>query len=146
LSRGDRLRPGARGGPADAAAVRSGVWWLLPREPAKRGLLEAVLLAGLVAVPLLPVLGAAAALLVLSLLWLAVRPARERRIAGPILALAVAVLVSAWAVGRRERESRAEWKRETRQAYAHLWEDLRKEAATAASALGRPEDTPAARL
>ncbi|HEY7213118.1 MAG TPA: ATP-binding protein, partial [Thermoanaerobaculia bacterium] len=59
---------------------------------------------------------------------------------------AFAVLVSAWALGRRERESRAEWKQETRQAYARLWQDLRAEAATAAAALGRPADTPAARL
>ena len=114
--------------------------------PAKLALLEALLVAALVAAPLLPVGGAAAALLVLSLLWLAARPARERRIAGPILALAVAALVSAWAVSRGERESRAEWKRETRQAYARLWEDLRAAAATAASTLGRPADTPAARL
>ncbi len=110
------------------------------------GLLEAVLAAALVAAPLLPAGGAAAVVLALSLLWLAVRPARERRIAGPVLALAVAVLVSAWALGLRERASRAEWKGQARQAYASLCDDLRGEAAAAAAALGKPADTPSARL
>jgi signal transduction histidine kinase len=124
----------------------SGAWWTLPREPAKRGLVEAVLVAGLVAAPLLPVAGAAATVFILSLLWLAVRPARERRIAGPLLAASVAVLVAAWALGYRERQSQAEWRRDTRQEYAAFWRDLREEASTAAAALGTPADTPAARL
>src|SRR6185295_437282 len=85
-------------------------------------------------------------LLVLSLLWLGGRPSRERRIAGPLLAVAVAMLAAGWVLQLGERESRAEWLRETRQEYAHLWQDLRGEAAAAAAAVGRPSETPAARL
>lgn len=129
----------APGGPA-------GAWRTLPREPAKWALLETVLVAGLVTSPLLPAPASAVALLVFSILWLGMRRSRERRIAGPLLAVALAVLTAGWVFGRRERESRAEWVAETRQAYARLWGDLRREAMTAAEALGKPAETPAARL
>jgi signal transduction histidine kinase/HAMP domain-containing protein len=71
---------------------------------------------------------------------------RERRIAGPILAVAVAVLAVGWMLGRGQREPRAKWVRETRQAYAELCKDLRQEAAAAAAAVGGPAETPSARL
>ncbi|HEV8582055.1 MAG TPA: ATP-binding protein [Thermoanaerobaculia bacterium] len=107
---------------------------------------EAALVAALVASPLLSAPGSALVLLVSSIFWLAMRRSRERRIAGPLLAIAVAVLAVGWFLDRRERESRAEWVVEARQGYARLWEDLRREAATAAHALGKPVETPAARL
>jgi signal transduction histidine kinase len=127
------------GGPA-------GAWRTLTRAPAARLLLEAVLIAGLVAAPLLPVPGSIPALLALSLSWLALRDVRERRVAGPILASAIAVLALGWLAGRRTQETPPEWRRETRRAYAHLWDDLRQQADAAAAVLGQPVDAPAARL
>jgi signal transduction histidine kinase len=126
-------------------AGSTGDWRSRIRTPA-RLILEVVLVAGLVAAPLLAVPESALALLGLSLLWLGMQPARERRLAGPMLALAIAVLAAVWVLDRGWRESREEWLQETRQAYAHLWDDLRGEAAAAAAALGGPAETPAARL
>jgi signal transduction histidine kinase len=97
--------------------------------------------AGLVAAPALPAPWSAAALLVLSIAWLAIRRSRERRVAGPILAVAVAVLAAGWAFGRTERGSRADWIRETRSAYSGFLKDLREEAARAAAAVGGPAET-----
>lgn len=116
------------------------------REPARLTLLEAVFVAGLVAAPALPAPWSAVVLLVFSLAWLAIRRSRERRIAGPILAVAVAVLVADWAFGQAARGSQAEWIRETRSAYSQVLRDLREEAKTAAKAVGRPAETPEARL
>jgi signal transduction histidine kinase len=124
----------------------SGAWRVPSREPAWLALLEVILVAALVAAPALPAPGSAAALLVLSILWLAMRRSRERRIAGPILAVAVGVLAAGWALGRIERGSQAEWVRETRQAYSELWKDIREEAVVAAAAVGGPAETPAAKL
>ena len=76
------------------------------REPARLALAEILLVAGLVAAPLLPHAWAALVLLALSLAWLSLRPSRERRIGGPILALAVLALIAGWAAGRLERPAR----------------------------------------
>lgn len=116
------------------------------REPARLVILEAVLVAGLVAAPALRAPWSAAALLVLSLGWLAIRQSRERRIGGPILALAVAVLVTDWASGQAQRGSREEWIHETRSAYSQVLRDLREEAETAAKAVGKPAETQEERL
>lgn len=119
------------------------------REPARLVVLEAVLVAGLVAAPALPAPWSAAALLALSIAWLAIRGSRERRVAGPILALAVAVLAADWASGQAERGSREDWIRETRSAYSDVLRDLREEAETAAAAtaaMGKPAETAEARL
>ena len=117
------------------------------RERTARVLVEVVLVAGVVAAPLLPVPASILVLLAVSLPWLAMRDPRERRVAGLILAAAVAALAVGWIHGRRAHESQPEWIAETRQAYARLWENLQRRAATAAVALGGPAaDTPAARL
>ncbi|HKI06729.1 MAG TPA: ATP-binding protein [Thermoanaerobaculia bacterium] len=116
------------------------------REPAWLALLEVVLVAALVAAPALPAPWSAAALLVLSIAWLAMRRSRERRIAGPILAVAVGVLAAGWAYGRLDHHAQGEWVRETRQAYSGLWKDLRAEAVAAAKAVAGPAETPAATL
>ena len=109
-------------------------------------MLDALLVAGLLTAPLLPAPGSAVGLLALSSLWLWLQPARERRIAGPLLALAVLLLAGGWAVGGGARRSHEDWKRETRRAYAGLWKDLQSEAEAAAAALGGPAESPAARL
>lgn len=116
------------------------------QEPARLVILEALLVAGLVAVPALPAPWSAAVLLVLSLVWLMIRGSRERRVAGPILAFAVAVLVADWASGQAGRGSREEWIRETRSAYSDVLRDLREEAETAAAAVGEPAETAEAKL
>ncbi len=135
------MKPSSRA-PGDLA----GAWRTSPREPARLAVLEAALVAGLVASPLVKAPGSALLLLLLSFLWLAMRRSRERRMAGPILVLAFAVLAADWALGLRLREERKEWMRDTRRAYARLWKDLSGEAAAAAAAVGRPAETPAARL
>ncbi|HYX26161.1 MAG TPA: hypothetical protein VFC23_18560, partial [Thermoanaerobaculia bacterium] len=103
-----------------------------PREPWRRALLEIVLVAALVASPLLPAPGAALAALVLSVAWLALRDHRERLIAGPLLIVAVVSLIAGWALSRGERAARTEWARETRQEYERLWDGLQGEAEAAA--------------
>ena len=99
---------------------------------------EVLLVAGLVAAPLLRDAWAALVLLLLSVVWLWLRPSRERRIAGPILALAVAALIAGWAAGRLERPARAERIRETRREYAEIWKDLRSDAGEAAAVVQVP--------
>ncbi|HEY3567997.1 MAG TPA: ATP-binding protein [Thermoanaerobaculia bacterium] len=116
------------------------------REPAWRAAAEVLLVAGLVAAPLLRDAWAALAVLLLSSLWLWLRPARERRIAGPILALAVAALIAGWAAGRLQRPGRAERIRETRREYEAIWEDLRSTAAKAAAIVQVPARAPQASL
>ena len=116
------------------------------REPARLAAAEILLVAGLVAAPLLPHAWAALVLLILSLVWLSLRPSRERRIGVPILALAVLALIAGWAAGRLERPAREERIREMRQEYAEIWKDLRTEAADAAAVLKVPAETPRARL
>lgn len=117
----------------------------MSRQPARGALLEALLLAALLAAPLLPAPGSAVALLAFASLWLWLRPARERWIAGPMMASAALILAAGWAFGGG-RPSEEEWRRETREAYAGLWKDLQTEAAAAVAALGGPAETPAARL
>ncbi|MBW8876896.1 MAG: hypothetical protein JF614_18180 [Acidobacteria bacterium] len=102
------------------------------REPWRRALLEIVLVAALVAAPLLPAPGSALAALVLSVAWLALRDHRERLIAGPLLIVAVVSLIAGWALSRGERAARTEWARETRQEYERLWDGLQEEAEAAA--------------
>ncbi len=116
------------------------------REPARLAAAEILLVAGLVAAPMLPHAWAALALLILALAWLSLRPSRERRIAGPILALAVLALIAGWAAGRLDRPAREERIREMRREYAEIWKDLRTEAGAAASVLKVPAETPQARL
>ncbi|MFL6260497.1 MAG: ATP-binding protein [Thermoanaerobaculia bacterium] len=116
------------------------------REPAALAAAEALLVAGLVAAPLLRDVWAALVLFLLAGLWLWMRPARERRIAGPILGLAVAALIAGWAAGRLERPARAERIRETRREYETVWEDLRTAAARAAAAVKVPARAPQASL
>jgi signal transduction histidine kinase len=116
------------------------------REPVWRAAVELLLVAGLVAAPLLADAWAAAAVFLLSLLWLGTRTSRERRIAGPILAMAALALIAGWAAGRFERPAHAERIRETRREYAAIWRDLRREAHEAASVLHVPAETPRARL
>ena len=82
--------------PADPGTPR------LAHEPAVLALVETLLVAGLVAAPLLPDALAAGGFLLLSLLWLWLRPARERQLAGPILALALASLTAGWLAGLLE--------------------------------------------
>ncbi len=157
LPRGGRVCPGARGRPADARKVTSmdhvpgqgdpaGAWRVHPREPARLAFLEALLVAGLVAAPAPPAPWSAALLLVVSLAWLGMRRSLERRIAGPVLAVTVALLVADWASGQAVRGSREEWVRETRSAYSAVLEDLREEAELAAKAVGQPAETAEARL
>jgi signal transduction histidine kinase len=115
-------------------------------NPPHRTLLEILFVAGLLAAPLLPAPWSALALLGLAVVWLATRRSRERLLAAPLLAAAVVALAAGWVIDHTRGESGAEWVRETRRAYANLWEDLRGEAAKAAEAVGRPAETPAARL
>ena len=114
----------------------TGAWTIPRREPWGLAVAEILLVAGLVAAPLLPLPWAALTVLVLSLAWLWLRPSRERRLAGPVLALAVAALAVGWASNRLDRPSRAEWNRETRREYAGLWSQLRAEAREGAAAVG----------
>jgi signal transduction histidine kinase len=117
---------------------------LSAREPWPRALLESGLVAALVAAPLLaaPRLGISAlAVAGLSLLWLGLCGPRERLIAGPLLALAVAALLAGWTLGWSGRTSQAEWVRETRREYQRLWTDLQAEAAAAARVVGRPAES-----
>jgi signal transduction histidine kinase len=119
------------------------------REPWRLALLEILLVAALVAAPLLATPWSALAVLLLSLAWLGVRGPRshqERLIAGPLLAVALVSLIAGWVLSRGERASRAEWVRETRQEYGRLWEGLQDEAAAAARGVGGPAETPQARL
>ncbi|HEV2846643.1 MAG TPA: hypothetical protein VG477_17445, partial [Thermoanaerobaculia bacterium] len=116
------------------------------RGQVRLSLLEIVLLAGLLAAPLLPPLAAAFAALAVSLAWLWMRSGRERTIAAPFLALAAASLLAAWLFDVQARSSQDEWVAKTRRDYARLWEDLRGEAAAAAAAVGGPAETPQARL
>jgi len=116
------------------------------REPARLAAAEILLAAGMVAAPLLPHAWAALVLLALSLAWLSLRPSRERRIGGPILALAVLALIAGWAAGRLERPAREERIREMRREYAEIWKGLRTEAGAAAAVLKVPAETPRARL
>ena len=116
------------------------------REPVGRALLEIVLVAGLLAAPLLPPLAATFAALLVSLAWLRLRGGRERTIAAPFLALAAASLLAAWLFDVQARSSQAEWVAKTRREYSQLWEDLRGEAAAAAAAVAGPAETPQARL
>jgi signal transduction histidine kinase len=116
------------------------------REPAGLVAAEALLVAGLVAAPLLRDPWAALVLLPLAGVWLWMRPARERRIAGPILGLAVAALIAGWAAGRLERPARAERIRETRREYETIWKDLRTSAARAAAVVQVPARMPQASL
>ena len=108
----------------------------LAHEPIVLALAETLLVAGLVAAPLLPDALAAGGFLLLSLLWLWLRPARERRLAGPILALALAALTAGWLAGLLEQPTHDEWVRATRREYSRLWDDLRLEAREAAAAVG----------
>ncbi len=117
-----------------------------PREPKRLALLEILLVAALVASPLLPTLWSALAVAALGLAWLGLRGPRERWIAGPLVAAALVSLMVGWVVSRGDRASRAEWKRETRREYQHLWDDLRHEAATAVRSVGGPAETPQALL
>jgi signal transduction histidine kinase len=126
--------------PADQGSPR------LAHEPAALTLAETLLVAGLVASPLLPDALAAGSFLVLSLLWLWLRPARERRLAGPILALALASLTVGWLAGLLEQPSHDEWVRGTRREYSRLWDDLRLQAREAAAAVGGAAETEQARL
>ncbi len=116
------------------------------REPARLAAAELLLVAGLVATPLLEDAWAALVLLFLALAWLWMRSRRERRIAGPILALAVMALIAGWAADRLERTARAERIRGTRREYAAIWKDLRTEAHAAAAVLHVPAETPQERL
>ncbi|HXU12384.1 MAG TPA: hypothetical protein VN898_10500, partial [Candidatus Binatia bacterium] len=79
------------------------------REPWTRALLEAGLVAALVASPLLAAPWSALAVAGLSLAWLWRLGPRERRIAGPLLALAAASLMTSWTLGWSGRTSHAEW-------------------------------------
>jgi signal transduction histidine kinase len=115
-------------------------------EPRRLVLLEILLVAALAAAPLLPTPWSAVAVLVLAFAWLGLRGPRERLIAGPLLAVAVVSLAAGWVLSRGDRASRAEWKRETRQEYQRLWEDLRHEAAKAVRSVGGPAETSQARL
>ena len=117
-----------------------------PREPKRRALLEILLVAALLAAPLLPTPWSALVVLGLALAWLGMRGPRERLIAGPLLAAAVISLLTGWVLTRGDRASRTEWKRETRREYQRLWEDLRHEAATAVRSVGGPAETPQALL
>ncbi len=65
--------------------------------------------------------------------------ARERRIAGPLLALAAVALATSWILDRSGHTSQAEWVEETRQQYQRLWTDLEAEAEAAARAVPRPQ-------
>ena len=129
-----------------ASGDLTGAWTLPQREPAWRAAAEILLVAGLMASPLLAGGWAVLALLLLSLAWLWLRPARERRLAGPILAVAVAALAAGWVTGLLERPSRQEWIRAVRRDYVRLWDDLRADAKAAAAAVGGPAETPQARL
>ncbi|HSS50873.1 MAG TPA: hypothetical protein VLX28_18180, partial [Thermoanaerobaculia bacterium] len=115
-------------------------------EPKRRALLEILLVAALVAAPLLPTPWSALAVLVLAVVWLGMRGPRERLIAGPLLAAAIVSLAAGWVLSRGDRASRAEWKRETRREYRLLWDDLRHEAAAAVRSVGGPAETPQALL
>ncbi len=116
------------------------------REPAWRAAAEVFLVAGLVAAPLLRDAWDALAVFLLAGAWLWIRPARERRIAGPLLGLAVAALIAGWAAGRLERPSRAERIRETRREYETIWDHLRSAAVKAAAAVHIPARTPQSSL
>jgi signal transduction histidine kinase len=116
------------------------------REPAWRTAAEILLVAGIVAAPLLREAWAALVLFLVAGVWLWLRPARERRIAGPILSLAVAALITGWAAGRLERPARAERLREMRREYEAIWKDLRRAAVAAAAAVDVPAQTPQAGL
>jgi signal transduction histidine kinase len=118
----------------------------LRREPAWLATVELLLVGGLVAAPLLEDAWAALLLFLLSIAWLWTRTSRERRIAGPILAVAALALIAGWAADRFERPARAERIRETRREYAAIWKDLRDEAHAAAAVLQVPAETPQARL
>jgi signal transduction histidine kinase len=115
-------------------------------EPRRLALLEILLVAALVASLLLPTPWSAVAVLGLTFAWLGMRGPRERLIAGPLLAVAIVSLAAGWVLSRGDRASRAEWKRETRREYQHLWDDLRQEAATAVRSVGGPAETPQALL
>ncbi|MFY9821835.1 MAG: ATP-binding protein [Thermoanaerobaculia bacterium] len=115
-------------------------------EPKRLALLEIVLVAALVASPLLSTPWSALAVLVLSGAWLWLRGPRERLIAGPLLAVALISLAAGWVLSRGDRASRAEWKQETRREYRRLWDDLRHEAAAAVRSVGGPAETAAMRL
>ncbi|HEX6904459.1 MAG TPA: ATP-binding protein [Thermoanaerobaculia bacterium] len=116
------------------------------REPVRLALLETALIAGLLAAPLLPPLAAAFAALAVSAAWLWMRHGRERTLAAPFLAAAVASLLAGWLFDVQARVSQAEWVEKTRREYARLWEDLRREAAAGAEAVGGPAETSQARL
>ncbi len=118
----------------------------LRREPVWLAVVEILLVAGMVAAPLLADAWDALLLFVLAFAWLWARPSRERRIAGPILAVAVLALIAGWAADRLERPARTERIRETRREYAEIWRDLRTEAHAAAAVLRVPAETPRARL
>ncbi len=115
-------------------------------EPRRLAVLEILLVAALVASPLLPTPWSALAVLLLAVVWLGLRSPRERLIAGPLVAVAILSLAAGWVLTRGDRASRAEWKLETRGEYRHLWEDLRHEAAAAVRSVGGPAETPQARL
>ncbi|MEA2604075.1 MAG: hypothetical protein QOF89_5067, partial [Acidobacteriota bacterium] len=110
------------------------------REPWTRALLETGLVAALVASPLLRAPWSALSVAGLSLVWLWRLGSRERRIAGPLLGLAVAALLTGWALGWSGRTSQAEWVRETRRDYHRLWTGLQGEAAAAARVVGPPPE------
>ncbi|MFL6196362.1 MAG: ATP-binding protein [Thermoanaerobaculia bacterium] len=110
----------------------AGAWPLPNREPAWRTLGEVLLVAGMAASPRLPGLWAGLVLALLAILWLWIRPPRERRVAGPILAFAAVALLAGWAAARNERASGDGWTAQTRVRYARLWKDLRRDAAKAA--------------
>jgi signal transduction histidine kinase len=118
----------------------------LHRELAWLAVVEIILVVGMVAAPLLADAWDALLLFFLAFAWLWARPSRERRIAGPILAVAVLALIAGWAADRLERPARGERIRETRREYAEIWRDLRTEAHAAAAVLRVPAETPRARL
>ncbi|HKV11101.1 MAG TPA: ATP-binding protein [Thermoanaerobaculia bacterium] len=115
--------------------------------------LETVLVAGMVASPLLPSPWSALSLAAFAVAWMGLRRSRELIVAGPILALGVVALVVSWTSSVEARASRADWIEEARHGYQQLWRDLGAEAAAAAKGLGPPPEgswenvrTPQARL
>jgi signal transduction histidine kinase len=108
-------------------------------------LLELLLLAGAAAAPLLPAPGSALALLVVTILWLRLRPPRrEAWVVGPALLAAILALSVLWFLALGERVAEREWVAAAGQRYARLWQGLWQEAGNAARALDRPpQDRPA---
>ena len=120
-----------------------------PRLPSRAGAAgarwELLVLLGAAAAPFLPLPWAIALVALAGALLLARRPPlRETLIVGAGVALALAALVTGWALGEAGR--RADWERAAGLRYAALWRSIVADAEAATATLPRPPAGTAQRL